>query len=658
MNSLYHQKMTAFRFLACFAVAAMSLPNGFGAEETIGRTETPMIILLNRLNLDYPGLERVRELADKPDKAAKELLAYYRSRTSVRHPVDRQNKKSMLDKAATKEDLEIADDAVRNILIAAPVYPRFDFGDNIDWFRRHKDMEWKVQLHRHYSWLPLGKAYWHTGKRKYADAYTRQLADWLQDCTPHERHLAAWRRIEMGIRGHSWTHHFQYFIDASSYTPKLLVDYMNAVYNHANLLTKKEFTRSNWGLMEAEGVGFIAIFFPEFKGSPTWKKRALAHLNKDIEVQVRADGHQKEQCLNYHRGCITWFARTAELATLNKQGDAFPPEFWKRLEAMVAVLMQLGFPDGSSAQFGDTHSPVLYRSKLEKWGRYFKRPDFLFAATAGKKGQAPEQTAFALKESGFYSMRSSWSKDATCLVLCCGPHGGWHDQEHNGTFEIFANGKRLTPDSGSYIYSGDKRKWFKRTAIHQTLSLDLANASQEKQRLLLWKPGAKQDAVVVENDSYKGLTHRRAILFVEKTFFVIVDEAIGNAKGDVSIHFQLAPGKVTFDDKTLTVNTGTNGPSNLLVHTLPFPGLSLAEEEGWVSYKYGQREIRPAFRFHANKGGDSPGLRFVTILVPYTNILPDVSVEMVGDPQPGSPVIDLNIKLNGKHFRAGYSLAE
>jgi heparan-sulfate lyase len=48
--------------------------------------------------------------------------------------------------------------------------------------------------------------------------------------------------------------------------------------------------------------------------------------------------------------------------------------------------------------------------------------------------------------------------------------------------------------------------------------------------------------LVVENQSYENLAHRRSVFFVDKRYFVIVDEAIGNATGDIDIHFQLAPG--------------------------------------------------------------------------------------------------------------------
>ena len=87
------------------------------------------------------------------------------------------------------------------------------------------------------------------------------------------------------------------------------------------------------------------------------------------------------------------------------------------------------------------------------------------------------------------------------------------------------------PDAGCYIYSGDPegRAWFRQTKVHQTLTLG-GEDSRYNPRLLLWQPGDDLDVLVVENGSYDNLTHRRTVFFVDKRYFVIVDDAIGNGR--------------------------------------------------------------------------------------------------------------------------------
>jgi heparan-sulfate lyase len=605
-------------------------------------------MLLDHLDLDRPGLEKVRAAKADPARASAELLAYYRTRTSVKHPVDRAKLAELRGQPLDKGTKEIADDALRNVLIACSAYPRFDFGRDIDWLTNRApngDNEWLWQLNRHSSWWALGAAWRHTGEEKYAECYVRQLLDWIGKC-PRDADSPAWRTIEAGIRGHGWTVNFQHFVDAPAYTPEALIRHLESFRAHAGYLTGRKMSTSNWGLMEAEGAAFIAMTFPEFREAPAWRQKAFAHLNAMMKKQVRADGHQYEQCLGYHLGCIDWFARTGRMAAANG------------LEAMCEVLLKVGLPDGSNAQFGDDHSSFGWRGRLSEYAALFKRDDLLFAASAGKQGRAPAETAFALKESGFYSMRSGWDPQAVMLLLKCGPDGGWHCQPDNGSFEVFAGGRHLTPDSGSYIYHGDEqavrdRAWFRQTRVHQTLTLDGRDAAYAP-KLLLWKPGADLDTLVVENGSYPDLVHRRAVFFVQKRFFVIVDEALGKAQGNAWLHFQLAPGEAVIDERSLSARTGFPEGTNLLVQAMAQEGLSLVKEEGQVSFEYGKKQPRPAFRFELAKG--QKPLRFVTVLVPHEGPAPAVRASLVGRPEPGADALELDVEVDDAKTRVGYEL--
>lgn len=636
--------------LLFLGIAAFCLP------AAQAQSEKDMVkTLLDRLDLERPGIEKVKA-ADDPGRAAAELLAYYRARTSVKHPVDRSGRAAARGKYAGAADIKAADNAVEHMFVSLSSYPPHFVGKDIDWSKSPvPDNEWIWQLHRMYFWNSMAKAYWHTADEKYAKAWCEQLVDWARKNPRDERHAYAWRSIEAGIRGHSWTSLYQHFLDSPHFTPDVLVAFLRSCHDHASYLSTKYSAGSNWALMEAEGLAFIALAFPEFKDAAAWRKTAFERLNAEIRKQVRTDGHQVEQCMNYHNGCITWFSRTYEFARMNGLADEFPPGYMKTIEKMCEVLLKLSFPDGMSAQFGDTSSPVNCARALEKWAEMFERDDFRYAATRGTKGRAPTETAFAFKESGFYSMRSGWDNDAVCLVLKCGPGGYWHSQPDNGTFELFAFGRRLMPDSGTYIYHGDAagRAWFRRTSVHQTLTLD-GKDSACAAKCLLWKTGDDLDALVVENQSYKNLAHRRAVLFVKKRFFVIVDDAVGAATGDVDLHFQLAPGEAVFDREMPSVRSASDD-ANVLVRALPQPGMTLEEEEGQVSFHYGNREPRPAFRFRIRKAGPG-GVRFVTLVAPYKGNAPAATIELIGNPEPGAKKVELTVTCGDVTAKIGYDL--
>ena len=220
------------------------------------------------------------------------------------------------------------------------------------------------------------------------------------------------------------------------------------------------------------------------------------------------------------------------------------------------------------------------------------------------------------------------------------------------------------PDAGSYIYSGNPegRAWFRQTKVHQTLTLDGKNSKYEP-RLLLWQPGNSLDILVVENKSYEDLTHRRAIFFVEKRYFIIVDEAIGSATGDVAIHFQLAPGTGdapassadrVFNRVNNSVQTVFNQGWNVFVQTQPQPGLQLEEEEGWVSFKYTIKEPRPAFRYHLKKKSETSNVRFVTLVVPFENEVPEIQITGIEEK---SDKTEIEVLENGERREIIYTAA-
>ena len=619
-------------------------------------------LLLSRLELEGEGLARVKNSMPNPEEAAAALLKYYRDRTTFKHLIDRESKEKSLANCATDKDLEYAEDALRHIFISQRAYPAHFCGDDINWNSRPvPDMEWVWQLNRMYFWNAMGKVYWNTGEEKYAKAWCEQVVDWIQKNPNDLEHKYAWRSIEAGIRGYNWTGLFQRFLDSPSFTPEVLVAFLNSCHDHAEYLMTIYRTGSNWGLMEAEGMAFIAMTFPEFKESERWRNEAIRRLNNEINIQVYPDGHQRELAIGYHLGCIGWFLRTYELAKLNHLDDAFDDAYLERIEKMCEVPMKLCFPDGTNVPFGDAWSgtPGQHSERFLEWSKLFKRDDFLYLATEGKEGVKPGATTYALKESGLYSMRSSWDKQAICLVLKCGPDGGGHCQPDNGTFDVYAGGRNLMPDAGSYIYSGDPegRAWFRQTKIHQTLTLNGENSGYAP-KLLLWKPGDGLDILVIENAGDDQLTHRRAVFFVEKKYFIIVDEALGSGTGDVGLHFQLAPTGANFDYENFSVSTGYQDGWNVLVRTEKQEGLKLIEEEGQVSFLYTKKEPRPAFGYHIDKGPGQAGLRFVTLVAPYEKGKPEVKIKVIGDPQPGSSTLQLEITENKQTRTIGYSLQE
>jgi heparan-sulfate lyase len=346
--------------------------------------------------------------------------------------------------------------------------------------------------------------------------------------------------------------------------------------------------------------------------------------------------------------------------------DIFPETYREKIEKMCEAVMKLSPPDGTSTMFGsDTRlSPGTRWNNLRQWAARWDRPDFLYVASEGAEGTRPQGTAFAYPYSGLFSMRSGWDANAIFFSLKCGPDGGPHSHRDNGTFELYAGGRVLMPDSGLYILSGDPvyRDWFRQTRVHQTLTLNERNIAYDP-KLLVWQPsdfqsGENLDILVVENQSYINLTHRRAVFFVDKSYFIIVDEATGWGRGNVNLHFQLAPGEKIFDFPNLSAQTAFSEGWNVMVkNVISSDTVTMEEEEGQVSSRVAVREPRPAFRFRINKNRARANVRFVTLIVPYEGTIPpDINVEIEGSPAIRGNALNLLVTKNGITQRIGYSI--
>jgi heparan-sulfate lyase len=254
--------------------------------------------------------------------------------------------------------------------------------------------------------------------------------------------------------------------------------------------------------------------------------------------------------------------------------------------------------------------------------QYPNNPFYQYLVSQGTKGSAPKKTSRAYPVSGFYFMRSNWSEQAVFMpIKANSTKGEWHNNIDNGTFGLYAYGRNFMNDSGSYLYESDDperkqwREWFKSTKAHQTLTLNDQNINLEAE-CLYWSASEAVTALVVENKSYENLSHRRTILFIDKEYFIIHDQAIGDAEGEVKIHFQLVPAPIQKDlSKGLVRTLFPSGP-NLVVQSRALQGKTQLEmEDGWISYKQNIKEKRPAWSVKQNKIAKQ-NLEFLTTLQP------------------------------------------
>lgn len=593
------------------------------------------------LNLDYPGLEQIKSEYNKGNitAAAQSLLKYYQTRTGIVTPAIDLNKITI----STREQ-KWADEALEHTFYVHDGYqPSFNYGKDIDW--QHwpvKDNELRWQLHRHKWFAPMGKAYRLTKDERYAKEWSYQYLDWikknpltqinketyeLEDVNGvkgmAENVRFAWRPLEASHRLQDQISQFALFIPSPSFTPEFLTEFLVNYREHADHILHNYSAEGNHLLFEAQRMLSAGAFFPEFKEASAWRKSGIDILNREIKKQVYDDGGQYELDLHYHSACIDIFYKGLQMADVNGFRHEFPQSYVDTIENMIMFYMNVCFPDYTNPCFSDAKrgNPKNELQNYREWAKLFpNNQQIRYFATQSKEGKAPANLSKGFTTSGFFTFRNGWQQDATAMVVKAGPKGEWHSQPDNGTFELWFNGKNLFPDSGSYIYGGSpevmkQRDWFRQTAVHNTLTLDNKNLETTQSVTRLWQPEGNVQVLVTENPSYKDLKHRRSIFFVDNSYFVIVDEAIGKAEGTINLHYQLCDGKVDIDKKECRITTSYNGNSNLVLQCFASKPIETTEEEGWYSLAYRQRTERPSIAFNTKKEKEDV-IRYISVLHP------------------------------------------
>lgn len=626
----------------------------------------------DQIDLGYPGLEKVKNLVEnkKYDAAAKELLVYYKKRSKIKHPeYNVEDRVRYYGKPLSKENQEKADKGLDHLFYVHKGYGYFDYGKDINWqYWPVKDNEVRWQLHRTYWWIPMGLAYWSSNDEKYAKEWTLQYLDWIHKNPlglSKENDRFAWRPLEVANRVQDQTALFNLFIQSPSFTPSFLMAFLTNYGKHANYIVENYSEKGNHLLFEAQRIIYAGAFFPEFKNAPDWRKSGIDILNIEIKKQIYPDGMQFELSPNYHTAAINIFLKAFHMAQLANIESEFPASYKQTIENMIMAQVNFSFPDYTFPMFGDAwitkKEPAI--NNFKDWLKVFPNNKVIaYYASDGKKGETLPFLSHALKDGGFYTFRNSWKDTATVMIVKASPPAFWHSQPDNGTFDIWAKGRNFMPDGGVFVYGGDEeilklRNWYRQTRVHKTLTLDNRDLDSCDAKLMHWSTSDSLDILVYKNPSYADLEHQRVFLFVNKKYFVVLDNVQGNAQGRVGIHFQLAEDNTPLINlKAHTVSTTYKDGNNLFIQNFDTQKSKMMEEEGKVSYFYREESNRPAFVFEQNRTNGQP-LSFTTVLYPFIGqVPPRIAVEFGANHDLLKGKIDLSISVNGerttvkKHF--------
>ncbi|MNL29732.1 Heparin-sulfate lyase precursor [compost metagenome] len=237
------------------------------------------------------------------------------------------------------------------------------------------------------------------------------------------------------------------------------------------------------------------------------------------------------------------------------------------------------------------------------------------------------------------------------MQIKAGPIAGFHSQPDNGNFVLWIKGRNFTPDAGSFVYANvgghenSKRDWYRSTKAHQTLTLNDKNI-ENNARLMKWETSDNLDILSYINPSYTDLQHQRTFLFIDKSYFIIIDRAIGQGIGKLDIRFNLKEdNKPVFDHANKRVYTTYTDNNNLLIQSFN-KSAELKEEESFVSYEYQKETPRPAFAFEQQKP-DRNTKSFITIIYPFGKQTPRIELKENSGNDLDKGLLDISLTIDG-----------
>lgn len=352
------------------------------------------------------------------------------------------------------------------------------------------------------------------------------VTDWLSHNAKPQ--LPAWHPYPLSSRITAWTAALAQLDD---WPEQLRNDVAAAIWQQAHFLRRRieHDIGGNHVLKNATGLIFAGSLFPRSSHSDLLDT-GLALLHSEIPKQFLDDGGHIERSSSYHRSIADELSDIAELlARCDRTVPTWLSETVARAQQWQRALAGPG-----------RRLPLLN----DAW----EGPPLTTAALT--------DPITRLEPSGYTVLRHQDDQ----LIFDTGPLAPRHLPPHAHAdalaFVLWADGRPLLVDPGSYLYTGEWRDRFRGTTAHNTVTVD------EHDQCQFWgdfraaflpdvesdEPELVDGATVLRgcHNGYRRLpdpvTHRRTVIWLPGEGVVVVDVLEAKRQHSVRSSLQLAPG--------------------------------------------------------------------------------------------------------------------
>ena len=525
----------------------------------------------------------------------------------------------------------------------------FQFGDVKLWWEPSR-----------FSWaFALARAYMRTRDDRYADAFWSLLENWMAHNPPFAGvnwkcgQEAAFRVMAVCFALYAMRSSTTSTPDRAALIPRFVAVHGRRIEAHMGYARSQ---KNNHAISEGVGLYTIGVLFPELAAASKWRAKGKDAVEREVARQVYRDGSYVQHSVNYHRLMLQDVGWALRLAECN--GDGFNSRVSEAFGAATTFLRamtdpisgeapNIGANDGglilplSDCAYSDMR-PVLQSSSLivGRQQPFAAGPwdEESFWLTGDYDGKAPERAQTGLQldatQGGYYSVigADSWILLHAARFKDRPSHA---DQCH---VDLWWKGDNVLCDSGTYSYNSPAPfdHGFASTRFHNTVTVD-GDDQMTRIGRFLWSNWCNATGhrgkegnfpqLEAQHDGYskKGITHRRGIVLLDPSCWMIVDDILGSGAHHVTTHWILPDRPFEFSELgMLSLNFGGN-IVQLKVHAnvaisysvvragelMAGDGANADLSRGWISRHYGKKD--PAISLDCEVRSQLP-VRFVTIV--------------------------------------------
>jgi len=445
-----------------------------------------------------------------------------------------------------------------------------------EWAPPEVGRSWIWDLNRHQWFATLGFAYWYSGDELFLRAFLDQSRTWMDSHLGRLGHIEWDNPFEVAARINAWIWAHSLFLPAPNWDSEHHARFLKGIGLLAEYLyhTIEYHIPGNHILLEAKTLALCGELFPEFVGAPRWRRKGWRVLSKEVQRQICQDGVHAERSTMYHRICAGELAELWRFCAANAHPMAAPLGF--SVVKMAEFQRWIDQGQGDLPLYGDSHADDNYCrfaapavvsaahgvrdiaaiTESTDHGYWLLSRDWS-SATSGVPTLTPAGGR-AFVAGGFFVGRSAPSPRQAVLVWNCGPTGYKLNRRHAHldalSFTLSVGGRPLLIDPGTGITEGTKEP-LRSTRAHTTVSVDGEEQGVLAARGEIWSPPrsdlicwATSDFCTVmagRHNGYRRLKepvwHSRLIVFMDRLYWLVLDDVHGSGVHCVQQRFHLAP---------------------------------------------------------------------------------------------------------------------